>query len=316
VFTARRGAYTTIHGRLHHDIVQHGGGFLQYLDSKTMATHIITANLTLKKAAEFSRYRIVKPTWVVDSIKAGKLLPWTDYRVITESPSQKVLMFGSSGGLTQTSPSPVRRSYKEQTENSFYTHQIKAEAQSQSTNSLLDKPFLPNREQPERSDDMPPNASGLMVSKSGDEMEYSANVADIGQFKVEPEVQLETDSASLVDPSKLPPKHMTSEEHNAWLLSDPRIRQSSTANPDFLKQFYSESRLHHLSTWKASLKSSMQRLASEKGLSNQKKTRRPGSRRYIMHVDFDSFFCAQELVQKLQAAIISLENLASRMACG
>ncbi|KAH8130078.1 DNA repair protein REV1 [Trichoderma asperellum] len=280
---------------LHHDIVQHGGGFLQYLDSKTMATHIITANLTLKKAAEFSRYRIVKPAWIVDSIKAGKLLPWTDYRVITESPSQKVLMFGSSGGLTQTSPSPVRRTYKEQTENSFYTDQIKAESQSQLTSQLLDKSVLPSRRQAERSDDILPNASGLVASKPGDDMDYSANATDNSESKVELEAQLVPDSTSLVDSLKLSPKHMTSEEHNAWLLSDPKIRQSSTANPDFLKQFYSESRLHHLSTWKASLKSSMQRLASEKGLSNQKKTRRPGSRRYIMHVDFDSFFCAVSL---------------------
>ncbi|PON23944.1 hypothetical protein TGAM01_v207272 [Trichoderma gamsii] len=285
--TGRESANTAFNGRLHHDIVQHGGGFLQYLDSKTMATHIITANLTLKKAVEFSRYRIVKPTWIVDSIKAGKLLPWTDYRVITESPSQKVLMFGSSGGLTQTSPSPVRRSYKEQTENSFYTDQIKAESQSQ-----LDKTPL---QQAERSVDILPNASGLVTSKSGDEMDYFANLPDDGDFKVEPEAQLAPNPASLTNSSKSPLKDMTSEEHNAWLLSDPRIRQSSTANPDFLKQFYSESRLHHLSTWKASLKSSMQRLASEKGLSNQKKTRRPGSRRYIMHVDFDSFFCAVSL---------------------
>lgn len=260
-----------------------------------MATHIITANLTLKKAAEFSRYRIVKPAWIVDSIKAGKLLSWTDYRVITESPSQKVLMFGSSGGLTQTSPSPVRRSYKEQTENSFYTDQIKAESQSRLMNPLLGKTPLLSRQQAERSVDVLPDASGLAASKPEDEMDYSANVTDEREFKVEPEAQLAPDSASLVDASKTPPKHMTSEEHNAWLLSDPRIRQSSTANPDFLKQFYSESRLHHLSTWKASLKSSMQRLASEKGLSNQKKTRRPGSRRYIMHVDFDSFFCAVSL---------------------
>ncbi|UKZ66711.1 uncharacterized protein TrAtP1_007882 [Trichoderma atroviride] len=279
---------------LHHDIVQHGGGFLQYLDSKTMATHIITANLTLKKAAEFSRYRIVKPAWIVDSIKAGKLLPWTDYRVITESPSQKVLMFGNSGGLTQTSPSPVRRSYKEQTENSFYTDQIKAESQIQLMSPILDKSPVPSRQQVERSVDILPNASGLVTSKS-DEMDYSANAVDNGEFKVESEAQLAPNPASLLDPSKIPPKHMTSEEHNAWLLSDPRIRQSSTANPDFLKQFYSESRLHHLSTWKASLKSSMQRLASEKGLSNQKKTTRSGSRRYIMHVDFDSFFCAVSL---------------------
>ncbi|KAL7960885.1 hypothetical protein V8C34DRAFT_275033 [Trichoderma compactum] len=279
---------------LHRDIVQHGGGFLQYLDSKTMATHIITATLTPKKAVEFSRYRIVKPAWVVDSIKAGKLLPWSDYRVLGESPSQKVLKFDSDRGLTQSSPT-ARRGYKEQTENSVYTSQIKAEAQRNVATQLTEKSPLSSRWQTDKSGEQLQSTEQRLASASnegystgnaGDE-EHKDEPMDIGQ-------QPAPVSTSPTDPSKIPPKNMTSEEHNAWLLSDPKIRKSSTANPDFLKQFYSESRLHHLSTWKANLKSSMQRLAAEKGLSNRKVKSR-GSRRYILHVDFDSFFCTVSL---------------------
>ena len=52
--------------------------------------------------------------------------------------------------------------------------------------------------------------------------------------------------------SRSPEKHqLTAEEHNAKLLSDPHLAKSSTANPDFLNQYHQESRLHHLSTWKA-----------------------------------------------------------------
>jgi DNA repair protein REV1 len=91
-------------------------------------------------------------------------------------------------------------------------------------------------------------------------------------------------------------KVMTAEEHNAILLADPHIRKSSTANPEFIKQYYSESRLHHLSTWKADLKSRFQQMASEKSASQRQPVKRkPGARRYIMHVDFDSFFCAVSL---------------------
>ena len=89
---------------------------------------------------------------------------------------------------------------------------------------------------------------------------------------------------------------MSAEEHNALLLSDPRIRKSTVVNPDFLDQYYRESRLHHLSTWKADLKSQLQALASEKTSSQKARMRRlPGQRRYIMHVDFDSFFAAVSL---------------------
>ncbi|KAJ4159084.1 deoxycytidyl transferase [Fusarium oxysporum] len=74
---------------LHREIVQHGGGFLQYLDSKTMATHIVASTLPPKKSVDFSRYRIVKPAWIIDSIKAGQILPWSNYRVLDEGPRQK-----------------------------------------------------------------------------------------------------------------------------------------------------------------------------------------------------------------------------------
>ncbi|KAL7935264.1 hypothetical protein V8C35DRAFT_269140 [Trichoderma chlorosporum] len=276
---------------LHHDIVQHGGGFLQYLDSKTMATHIITSTLPPKKAVEFSRYRIVKPAWVVDSIKAGKLLPWSDYRVLSEGPSQKVLKFDSDRGLTQSSPA-ARRGYKEQTENSFYTSQIRAESQRHVTTQLAEKSPMSNRWQNDKPDALMQSAEETATSISLD-----ANAVD-KELESEPmdfEQQAAPALTSATDSPKRALKNMTSEEHNAWLLSDPKIRKSSTANPDFLKQFYSESRLHHLSTWKANLKSSMQRLAAEKGLSNRKTKSRPGSRKYIMHVDFDSFFCTVSL---------------------
>jgi len=37
-----------------------------------------------KKTVDFTKYRVVKPAWVMDSIKAGKLLPWSNYRVIDD----------------------------------------------------------------------------------------------------------------------------------------------------------------------------------------------------------------------------------------
>jgi len=75
---------------LHHLIVSHGGGFMQYLDGKTTVTHIVAANLTPKKAIEFRRYRIVKPAWIVDSVNQGKLLPWDNYRVLDEGSAKPI----------------------------------------------------------------------------------------------------------------------------------------------------------------------------------------------------------------------------------
>ncbi|KAI1465616.1 DNA repair protein [Daldinia caldariorum] len=294
---------------LHRDLVQHGAGFLQYLDSKTMATHIIASSLPPKKMVDFSKYRMVKPAWVTDSIKAGKLLPWSDYRVIDESPRQKTLKLGGTGISTQSTPQSPLAGYREQTESSFYNSQLKGIAQSIDGKHFGD--LSPSR---------PGSALGYIYKSESVEpttpsrglqgAQYSPDISDEDSVMLvhypestapqptnEPGKQGKDDIEDDVQPG--PPveeqKAMTSEEHNALLLQDPRMRKSSTANPDFIKQYYSESRLHHLSTWKAELKSRMQRLAAEKGPQKKPTKRKAGARRYIMHVDFDSFFCAVSL---------------------
>ncbi|KAJ5622613.1 hypothetical protein N7528_005845 [Penicillium herquei] len=109
-------------------------------------------------------------------------------------------------------------------------------------------------------------------------------------------------SAWTMPPPPKPPiamnPQMTSEEYNAQLLSDPRMRNSSVVNPEFLQQYYRESRLHHLSTWKAELKAQLQAATREKTESRaSKKKQAPGARRYVLHVDFDSFFAAVALLK-------------------
>ena len=291
--------------RLHKQIVEHGGGFLQYLDSKTMATHIIASTLPPKKSVEFNRYRIVKPAWITDSVEGGKLMPWNDYRVLDEGPRQKVLKFGGSAGLTQSTPTP-RKGYREQTDKSYYTAQFNSPAavspsqdwsqtvqkvnENSPTEAAVKTKQLRKDEIEDFSDEdfeLPGELETLLDGRNTNTENPKATSPS--QVK---HADAERESGPKAEPGT---KDMTSEEHNAWLLSDPRLRESSCANPDFLNKFYSTSRLHHLSTWKAELKSSMQRLAAEKGLAVKTFKSKPGSRRYILHVDFDSFFCAVSL---------------------
>lgn len=315
---------------LHKQLVEHGAGFLQYLDGKTSATHIIASSLTPKKAVEFASYRIVKPAWVVESIAAGKMLPWSDYRVLDEGSRQKVIKFGD-GKLSSQAHTP-QRGYKDQIQNSFYTGQFKSSASpanrfgspssafqtsTPSKSTPLKLQSLENIEDDyddqvwENLDDADLNISapgparpfdgdgvvGHMDNQQMDLDEPRRVQPTLPKSREVTPKQFEPPSEKAeLDTCSPPKKPMTSEEHNAWLLSDPRLRKSSTANPDFIQQYYAESRLHHLSAWKAELKSKMQRLANEKGAGSTKPIkRRAGTRRYIMHVDFDSFFCAVSL---------------------
>ncbi|KAG4027387.1 hypothetical protein MFRU_030g00230 [Monilinia fructicola] len=359
---------------LHHLIVSHGGGFMQYLDGKTTVTHIIASTLTPKKAIEFKRYRIVKPAWIVDSVKAGKCLPWDSYRVLDEGVGQRLL--GFSGGKVVSQSNTPQRGYRDQTNASWYTSQVKTVAEdiddddgpqfpssqvqkimSHTTGAFMSSPVDQLIESIEEVDQIPvgSSAGSFEVTSSLEEaLKHAADVTPSRKSALKPIITAKSNFLKNKSPSTSPtpqilsppteftptkpkyltdigseiprlaevatterqlfsntkkrphdeeildpckkPKVATAEEHNVVLLADPRMRKSTTANPDFIKQYYSESRLHHLSTWKADLRSRFQQMASEKSASQKESTKRkPGSRRYVMHVDFDSFFCAVSL---------------------
>ena len=296
---------------LHRLIVSHGGGFLQYLDGKTAATHIIASNLTPKKRAEFRKYRIVKPAWVVESVKAGVLLPWDSFRLADEGSSQKVL--GFTNGAFTSQFNKFRHSYRSESDNSWYSSQLNAtegekaiQGLSNSSNPNPDSPLLATAVTDAKSPEAkgkstsgtpfsPPDNIELKPGPSRRHADDAGGVSTPGTPEEDNDRQ--NPSRELSASAEPPPESadMTPEEYNAKLLSDPRMRKSSVVNPEFLQQYYRVSRLHHLSTWKAELKAKLQASAREKSFPQSQKKRIPGSRRYILHVDFDSFFAAVSL---------------------
>ncbi|KAM5432811.1 deoxycytidyl transferase [Microsporum ferrugineum] len=279
---------------LHRMIVSHGGGFLQYLDRKTAATHIIASALTLKKREEFRRYRVVKPAWVVESIQAGRMLPWETYRLLDEGASQKVLKLDTSGRISAQNNSQSQ-SYKIQTDSCWYTSQLNKDP------SASDAPEIgeayPNADIAKEPDLEEEQATDIKDTSLGHDNATPTKPEDLislgfddNSTPAQPE-QFSTEQGHKNPNSDA--KQLTPEEHNALLLSKAHIRQSSVVNPDFIQQYYRESRLHHLSTWKAELKAQLQSIAQERGSMKPTLVKRPpGTRRYILHVDFDSFFAA------------------------
>lgn len=239
---------------LHTLIVQHGGGFLQYLDGKTHVTHIVANTLTPKKHLDFRSYRVVKPQWIVDTVRAGKLLPWHHYRLVDEGETQKVLAL--DGPSMAARPAKRPQGYRHQsntdtTSDRSWVHQLEDAARGLTANTKT-----------------PP---------------------------VHPDAPTYRPDAPAYHPDT-PTKPLTAEDHNAILLRDPTIRKSTVVDTDFLDQYYRQSRLHHLSTWKAHLKTQLQALAADKTSSQKAALKRPQTAtRYILHVDFDSFFAAVSL---------------------
>ena len=263
---------------LHTLLVSHGGGFLQYLDGKTAVTHVIASHLTPKKTVEFARYRIVKPAWVVDSVKAGRLLPWDSYRVVDEGVTQKVLGFDNGKVVSQASTQ--RLGYRDQTDSSWYTTQMRQQA-------VEDGPTLraDSGDPIQDTSEPTPSIDSTCLAHTADPEERSEPLtgdptveqsqSELQSLNRDVQIPGGTTSSSIDHAQKQEKRQITAEEHNAILLSNPHLAKSSTANPDFINQYYRESRLHHLSTWKADLKAQLQARAQEKTSQKSRQKRAP-----------------------------------------
>ncbi|XP_062982340.1 DNA repair protein REV1 isoform X2 [Elgaria multicarinata webbii] len=73
----------------------HGGQYNVYY-SRSKTTHIIATNLPNAKIKELKGEKVVRPEWIMDSIKAGRLLSYIPYQLYTKQSSiQKGLWFNT-----------------------------------------------------------------------------------------------------------------------------------------------------------------------------------------------------------------------------
>ncbi|XP_051060416.1 DNA repair protein REV1 isoform X3 [Phodopus roborovskii] len=71
----------------------HGGQYHVYY-SRSKTTHIIATNLPNAKIKELKGEKVIRPEWIVESIKAGRLLSYIPYQLFTKpSSAQKSLSF-------------------------------------------------------------------------------------------------------------------------------------------------------------------------------------------------------------------------------
>lgn len=300
---------------LNHMIVAHGGKFMPVLNQKTAVTHIIASSLTPKKREEFRKYRVVKPSWVTESIKAGKLLPWHQFSLLEQGTGQKIISLAGQGAAAtpvMATPSSIKHNpFREQSDASWYTTTL---------NTTPRKPSfrLPEETTPISTSPIDEKTKVTEFAEIvGDEIETDESPSP---SQAPPPAQAKESFASLeIDDEPLPtqprpttpPLPLATSEQSFDQESSPsetraaapthqqtptknRTRALNSKDPNFIQQFYQESRLHHLSTWKAQLKAQMQKLANEHSSSyaTALKKKPTGQRRYILHVDFDSFFAA------------------------
>jgi DNA repair protein REV1 len=222
-------------------LIQHGGIFQPYLDKKslmcapipyfcvilyvtlTRRTHIVTCSLTAAKLKEFKHMKVVRPEWLVDSVAAGVLLPWTDY----------IFRPGDRVDQSQGSQIGQRRLFKaDQPAASGSTSASRADPSSSEAN-----------------DEQVASGSNSGV-KSGDGDPVPSN------SQSSPRPLYMTDPATHEEAARIPGyAALGPNELAERVMADPQWRAAHTSiAPDFIEGYYKNSRLHHLSMWKAELK--------------------------------------------------------------
>ncbi|XP_078488836.1 DNA repair protein REV1-like [Ciona intestinalis] len=214
-------------------MAKHGGKYHAYYNSN-YTTHVITSNLPRAKAKDLKpNQKIVRPEWIVESIKAGNLLPIQPYLLVANSSvSRQKILTSKKEDKVNPSSNPSTSKYIED-----ITPQIK----------------------PEEGVDTP--QCGTVVAN-----------------------------------------------HVNQQASSRTSKIAATTDSGFLDEFYANSRLHFISTWKNDLADFVRALSQNNqpftGKEELLKLRKEQNGnlllngKVIMHIDMDCFFVSVGLLSR------------------
>ncbi|KIR55797.1 DNA repair protein REV1 [Cryptococcus gattii Ru294] len=300
-------------------LLQRGGTVYPVLRNKTMVDYIIAPVLTLKKHEEFKRYKVVKEGWVVESCQQDKLLDWRKWRLQPD------------GGGAEAGTKSLERFFAQKAKAKQDLGEAAEELSIDYKDTKLVAPVDEDTEYSTPSDainvtpkkPIPRQLQRLLTPRS---QRHAPIPISPGQPPPSPA------SPAPVSPKIQKPEgawehyyKTESNEHAAKALQSDAWRAQNTAElgnaGGFIDDYYQNSRLHHLSTWKAELKvlvrdaqkrseealtsAEVKELAegaeqSGQGTHSLAKSVLPSiplpavpsgsANRVIFHVDFDAFF--------------------------
>ncbi|KAF8693197.1 DNA repair protein, partial [Rhizoctonia solani] len=283
-------------------ILQHGGQFHAYLDRKEMVTHVITSNLTPAKALEFKNMKVTRPEWLLDSIAANKLLPWTKYQW-SES-------YQSSSPIQSATPRTPALTLSIWPSGASPEH-------SDTISTTLDSPL---KQLSNNYESLPP-AQPAIPSEAAPEHASRRSQAthprpEASSGLVTRQTNLPTSASTSTQSSRAQYAIHAANPDAERLMESVEWRETHTAasGEAFIQYYYQHSRLHHLSKWKSELRSLVAKAQEDAesqflqtgSMSNPTSTtsgdspkgKGKATQRVIMHCDFDSFFVSAGLIAR------------------
>ncbi|XP_076915898.1 DNA repair protein REV1-like [Bidens hawaiensis] len=241
-------------------MLKHGGRFENYF-SRQRVTHIICSNLPnskLKNLRSFSRgLPVVKPTWVLDSVAADKLLNWVPYQldqVASEANNQPKLstFLGLRSNLV-----PCDVANAPMTSDNIISEVGDSAEDIKQPNQELE---LFEHDACEANDEEPTcsNKSENNVVETNDASCYS-------------DIQNTTESLSVISGST-------------------NKGESTSFDPNFVETYFKNSRLHFIGTWRNRYRKRFRNSSDEFRPSGSISASSTCQRNAILHIDMDCFF--------------------------
>nr|XP_006819721.1 PREDICTED: DNA repair protein REV1-like [Saccoglossus kowalevskii] len=306
----------------------HGGRHTFYY-RKTTVTHIIATTLPHSKILDIKDKKVMKADWILDSIKAGKLLSCPPYMLYTkQSKSQPGIRFTKVDPPSANQATSSASIASEDSENrddpanqksEFLQMEIESsELTTQDpesgklANHESDSSDLTNQE-PESSDFTNMEIENYELRN----LEISSPVKVSSQSVTSVCVNQDNSVMSFDENEVMTDTNMNDGDCRKKSKESPQSAQlmgknidqrlpAKAGDPNFVSEFYTNSRLHHIATWGAEFKDLVKKLQTEgdavfSGREKLKKlyaSSRSDDKRVIMHIDMDCFFVSVGLLSR------------------
>ncbi|KAJ4716214.1 DNA repair protein REV1 [Melia azedarach] len=281
-------------------MLKYGGRFENYF-SKRRVTHIICSNLPDSKIKNLRSFSgglpVVKPTWIMESVAANKLLSWVPYQLDQLANNQpKLSDFFASKSNHVSKDASITAVYeaKAQTDDSSLND-------GRSKNAGLSEPDESmEHERPIRVEIENPvldNTKEKMIDQKscGAGKSCEINMAEPTSSDIENESSVKNEhKSSTFQPYNSVISYCFDDNSTLGSTSSTagapsRKRHSTLGDPNFVENYFKSSRLHFIGTWRNRYR---KRFPNCGGLNLSSSTRVPSNvqRTAIIHVDMDCFF--------------------------
>ncbi|XP_062090066.1 DNA repair protein REV1 [Humulus lupulus] len=269
-------------------MLKNGGRYENYF-SRRRVTHIICSNLPSSKLKNLRSFSgglpVVKPTWVVDSVAASKLLSWVPYQLVQLADNQPRL---SAFFATKLS---VEDSCLVNYDNELTSNRGSLLTEEDYLSEVGEETEYINQNGGE-SDDTAHQKIQTLIEKPTIGSEKSLEMKIAHTYNLDAE-----DDSSVKDSVQGGPSQPSASLNNYCLEASPNSPaigsygcHSTLTDPNFVENYFKSSRLHFIGTWRNRYRKRFP--CQSKWIKNTNSN--PSSadllRTAIIHIDMDCFF--------------------------